>query len=74
MALFPKPKKQAQFTCGVSDLEQALTDINEVEKGVFYTLSLTRNEPAYFIFVTLSLICLGLRVALHAFPRFVEIS
>ena len=57
-----------------SDLEQALTDINEVEKGVFYTLSLTRNEPAYFIFVMLALVCLGLRVALHAFPQFVEIS
>ena len=57
-----------------TDLERALTDINEVEKGVFYTLSLTRNEPAYFIFVMLSLICLALRVALHAFPQFVEIS
>jgi hypothetical protein len=35
------------------------------------TLSLTRNEPAYFICVAL---CLALRVALHALPRFVEIS
>ena len=52
-----------------TDLEQALTDINEVEKGVFYTLSLTRNEPAYFIFVTLALICLALRIVLHAFPQ-----
>ncbi len=57
-----------------TDLEQALTDINQVEKGVFYTLSLTRSEPAYFIFVALSLICLALRIALHAFPQFVEIS
>ena len=57
-----------------TDLEQALTDINQVEKGVFYTQSLTRNEPAYFIFVALSLICLALRVALHAVPQFVEIS
>ena len=40
-----------------TDLEQALTDINEVEKGVFHTLSLTRNEPACFIFVTLALVC-----------------
>jgi hypothetical protein len=56
------------------DLEQALTDINEVDKDLFYTLSLIRNEPAYFIFVTLSLICLGLRVALHAFPQFAEIG
>ena len=57
-----------------TDLEQALTDINQVEKGVFYTLSLTRNEPAHFIFVTLALICLALRVALHAVPQFLEIS
>ena len=57
-----------------TDLEQALTDINQVEKGVFYMLSLTRNEPAYFIFVTLALICLALRVVLHAVPQFVEIS
>jgi Mg-chelatase subunit ChlD len=57
-----------------SDLDQALIDINEVEKGVFYTLSLTRNQPAYFFFVVLALACLALRVALHAFPRFVEIS
>jgi hypothetical protein len=26
-----------------TDLEQALTDINEVEKGVFYTLSLDQE-------------------------------
>jgi Ca-activated chloride channel family protein len=57
-----------------TDLEQALTDINQVEKGVFYTLSLTRNEPAYFIFVTLAVICLALRLVLHAFPQFVEIT
>jgi Ca-activated chloride channel family protein len=57
-----------------TDLEQALTDINEIEKGIFYTLSLTRHEPAYVIFVALSLICLALRVALHAIPQLVEIS
>ena len=57
-----------------ADLEQALTDINQVEKGVFYTLSLTRSEPAYFIFVALALICLALRLVLHALPQFVEIS
>ena len=55
-------------------LEQALTSISEVEKGVFYTLSLTRNEPAYFIFAGLALICLAWRLMLHAFPHFVEIS
>jgi Ca-activated chloride channel family protein len=57
-----------------TDLEQALTDINQVEKGVFYTLSLTRNEPAYFVFVALALVCLALRLVLAAFPHFVEIS
>ena len=56
------------------DLEQAMADINEVERGMFYTLSLTRNDPAYFIFVLLSLACLALRLGLHAFPQFVEIS
>jgi Mg-chelatase subunit ChlD len=55
-------------------LELALTDINDMEKGVFYTLALKKNEPAYFVFVILSLLCLGLRVLLHAFPQFVEIS
>ena len=30
--------------------------------------------PAYFIFVTLALICLALRIVLHALPQFVEIS
>ena len=57
-----------------SDLERALTDINDVEKGVFYTLSLTRDQPAYFVFVLLSLACLALRLALHELPQFVEIS
>jgi hypothetical protein len=47
---------------------RALTDINQVKNGVFSTLSLTRNEPAYFIFVALAPICLALRIALHAFP------
>ena len=54
-------------------LEQALTDISDVEKGVFYTLTLTRNQPAYFIFVGLALACLAWRLILHAFPHFVEI-
>ena len=44
-----------------------------VEKCVFYTLALTRNEPAYFIFVTLSLMCLALRLVVYDFP-IVEIS
>ena len=55
-------------------LEQALHDINEVEKGVFYTLQLRKDEPAYFIFVLLALGCLALRLLLHAVPHFVEVS
>lgn len=57
-----------------SDLEQALVDINNVEKGVFTTVSVTRNQPAHFIFVLLAVGCLSLRMLLHAFPQFVEIS
>ena len=57
-----------------SHLEEALADINNIEKGVFYTLALKKNEPAYFIFVLLSLACLALRLILHAFPQFVELS
>jgi Mg-chelatase subunit ChlD len=56
------------------DVEQALADINDVEKGIFYTLAVTRNQPAYFFFVVLSVACLALRVALHAVSRFVEIT
>ena len=55
-------------------LEEALSDINDVEKGVFYTLALTKNQPAYFIFVLISLACLALRLILQAFPQFVEFS
>lgn len=58
----------------VNHLDQALADINNVEKGIFYTLSLTTNRPAYFIFVLLSLACLAMRLALHSLPHFVEIS
>jgi len=55
-------------------LEDALSDIDQIEKGVFYALELKKNEPAYFIFVLLSLACLALRLILHAVPQFVEIS
>jgi Ca-activated chloride channel family protein len=57
-----------------ADLEQALNDINQVEKGVFHTVGLTRSQPAYHIFVLLALACLALRLCLHALPPFVEIS
>ena len=57
-----------------NDLGRALADINDVEKGIFYTLSLTKNQPAYSVLVFLSLACLALRLILHAFPQFVEIS
>jgi Ca-activated chloride channel family protein len=55
-------------------LEQALTDINDIEKGIFYTLQLRRNEPAYFYFVMAAFACLALRLILHAVPQFVDIS
>jgi hypothetical protein len=55
-------------------LEQAFADINDIEKGVFYTMQLRKDEPAYFYFVLAALICLALRILLHAVPQFVEIS
>lgn len=55
-------------------LEDALDDINHIEKGVFYTLQLKKNEPAFEWFAILALLCLSLRLFLHAIPQFVEIS
>jgi hypothetical protein len=55
-------------------LDQAFTDINDIEKGIFYTLQLRKDEPAYFYFVMAALACLVLRLLLHAIPQFVEIS
>ncbi|HEY7680415.1 MAG TPA: VWA domain-containing protein [Terriglobia bacterium] len=55
-------------------LEQVFSEINDVEKGVFYTLQLRRNEPAYFVFVLLALGCLALRLIMHGIPHFVELS
>ena len=55
-------------------LDIALDDINQLEKGRFYTLQLIRHQPAYFIFVLLSFACLGARLALNGIPHFVELS
>ena len=66
-AVIPQTGGKYYDVLSASNLADALTDINEVEKGVFYTLSFTRNEPAYLVFVFLSLACLALRVMLHAF-------
>jgi hypothetical protein len=55
-------------------LEQAFTDINNIEKGVFYTMQLRKDEPAYYFFVIAALACLALRMLLNAVPQFVEIS
>ncbi|MSO19176.1 MAG: VWA domain-containing protein [Acidobacteria bacterium] len=55
-------------------LEGAFNQINDIEKGIFYTLQLTENQPAYFIFVLLALGCLALRLLLHAIPQFVDLS
>lgn len=55
-------------------LDEAMNEINHLEKGRFFTLQLIRHQPAYFIFVLLSLACLGLRMALNGIPHFVELS
>lgn len=57
-----------------SHLESAFNEINDVEKGIFYTLQLSENQPAYAIFVGLALACLALRLLLHAIPHFVDLS
>src|SRR5437016_2291870 len=55
-------------------LAQALDEINTIEKGHFYTLQLTRQQPAYFVFVLLAFAALTLRMILNGIPHFVEIS
>lgn len=55
-------------------LKAAFEEIDNIEKGHFYTLQLTRQQPAYFIFVLASFVALTLRMALHGIPDFVELS
>ena len=55
-------------------LGQALDEINTTEKGRFYTLQLTRQQPAYFVFVLLAFAALALRMILNGIPQFVELS
>jgi len=55
-------------------LEEAMEEINHLEKGRFVTIQLIRHQPAYFIFVMLALACLGLRMILNGIPHFVELS
>ena len=55
-------------------LADALEEINTAEKGRFYTLQLTRQEPAYFVFVLLAFAALALRMILNGIPHFVELS
>jgi len=55
-------------------LKEALDEINTIEKGRFYTLQLTRQQPAYFVFVLLSFAALTLRMILNGIPHFVELS
>lgn len=55
-------------------LKSALEEINKTEKGRFYTLQLTRQQPAYFVFVLIAFGCLLLRMLLNGIPHFVEIS
>ena len=55
-------------------LEEAFTEIDQTEKGRFFTIQLVRNQPAYKWFVALALLCLALRMLLNGIPHFVEIS
>ena len=55
-------------------LEDAFLEIDQTEKGRFYTLQLVRHQPAYFVFVLLALLALALRMILNGIPHFVEIS
>ena len=55
-------------------LADALEEINTAEKGRFYTLQLTRQAPAYFVFVLLAFAALALRMILNGIPHFVELS
>jgi von Willebrand factor type A domain len=55
-------------------LARAVDEVNTTEKGRFYTLQLTREQPAYFIFVLLAFLCLAVRMILHGIPHFVELS
>jgi Ca-activated chloride channel family protein len=57
-----------------SHLTEALDEINTIEKGRFYTLQLTRQQPAYFLFVLLAFAALALRMMLNGIPHFVELS
>jgi Ca-activated chloride channel homolog len=55
-------------------LARAVEEVNTTEKGRFYTLQLTREQPAYFVFVLLAFVCLALRMILNGIPHFVELS
>jgi len=55
-------------------LMDALSEINTTEKGRFYTTQLTREQPAYFIFVLLAFAALALRMILNGIPHFVDLS
>jgi len=55
-------------------LTAALNEINTIEKGQFYSFQLTRQQPAYFIFVLIAFAMLALRMILNGIPHFVELS
>src|SRR3989441_6029066 len=55
-------------------LAKAFDEINKTEKGRFYTLQSTRQQPAYFVFVLLAFVALLLRMILNGIPYFVELS
>ena len=55
-------------------LEEAMSEINHLEKGRFITIQLIRHQPAYFVFVLLAFASLALRMLLNGIPHFVELS
>jgi Ca-activated chloride channel family protein len=55
-------------------LAHAFDEINTTEKGRFYTLQSTRQQPAYFVFVLLAFAALVVRMILNGIPYFVELS
>ena len=55
-------------------ITEAFEQINTTEQGRFYTLQLTRQQPAYFVFVLLAFVALALRMILNGIPHFVELS
>ena len=55
-------------------IAEAFEEINTTEQGVFSTLQLRREQPAYFVFVMMAFAALALRMILNSIPHFVDLS